>query len=235
MKWSIYILSDPETLEVRYVGYTTQTLYRRLKGHIHHAKAYGRGKVRLWILQMLASEKEPIISLLESGEGAGWIEAERRWIKHYRELLGDRLVNQASGGEGVPGFCFSEESRQRISAKNKGRKNTPEHAAKLHAAAVKANTGRKRTPEHTEKIVSKLRGRPRPPEVWEKCRAAAQARVISIEARQKIREFHTGLKASDETKAKMSKAHLGHRDELVARAKRIPRMNGKWAKKGEAA
>lgn len=210
MNWSIYTLSDPATNEIRYVGYTTQTLYRRLRGHIHHAKAYGRGKVRLWILEVLAAKELPIISLLEAGEGDGWAEAERRWIKHYRDLLGDRLVNQATGGEGVPGYCFSAEARRRISEKNSGKKLTPEHKEKWIAAAVKANTGRKRTPEQTEKIVSKLRGRPRPAEVWEKCRAASKGRIVSIETREKIRKYHTGLKASAETRDKMRASRFAY-------------------------
>ncbi len=208
MKWTIYSLADPYTGEIRYVGYTSQTLRKRLRGHIHHAKAYGRGAVRLWIMQLLADGLEPTIAPLEIGDGPrNWMPAERKWIAYYRGIPGNRLLNQSNGGQGVPGYQFSKESRRRISEKNKGRAISAEHKAKWHAAAVKANTGRHWSEEQKQKLRDRLTGVPRPPEVIAKFHAKNKGRVVSIETRQKLSNWRKGRTASDETKAKMSASH----------------------------
>ena len=38
MEYKAYVLKDPETLEIRYVGITRKTLERRLKEHIRTTK-----------------------------------------------------------------------------------------------------------------------------------------------------------------------------------------------------
>lgn len=38
MEEKIYILVDPNTLKIRYIGITRQTLRDRLSNHIHEAK-----------------------------------------------------------------------------------------------------------------------------------------------------------------------------------------------------
>lgn len=102
MKWSIYVLKDPRTGLVRYVGWTTKTVDKRLKVHIWDAKGKAKTHRHRWILSVLAAGLQPEIVVVEIGEGSGWSEAEKRWITHYRRA-GAALVNGTDGGQGLVG------------------------------------------------------------------------------------------------------------------------------------
>lgn len=113
----IYHLRLPEQ-PPRYVGKTIHPLDNRLARHFReavrekHHRAY-------WLAQLLRGGRasEVQIELIEEVEGDG-CEAERKWIKEYRDR-GYDLVNNTDGGEGILGFTFSEESRQKMSRSQK--------------------------------------------------------------------------------------------------------------------
>lgn len=205
--WVVYSLSDPRTGKVRYVGWTSRGVYRRLTCHLSEARVgTGRGcrtyKAR-WIKSLLDTGMRPIIGILESGTGGDWPEAEQRWIRLFRQF-GEDLVNASDGGEGNIGYVASPEARAKISQAKKGKnKLTPEHLAKWVEASRKANTGRVFPREVVERRAAKLRGLPRPPEVMAKCRAALVGVPKSVETREKIAAARRGSKASPETRAKM--------------------------------
>jgi hypothetical protein len=145
------------------------------------------------------------MEVLETGIGDSWASAEQRWIAFFRGN-GAALTNGSDGGEGNLGYSPPPEVREKISRANKGCKRSPEHIAKMAAAARLANTGRHRSPEITEKIASQLRGVPRPPEVWENCRKASKGRIVSKETRQKLSDCRRGKPLSLETRARMSES-----------------------------
>lgn len=94
----IYVLKDPRTYEVRYVGQTAATLPLRLYQHVCFAKA-GVGPRDKWIRGLKRQELEPIIELLEHVTG-DWQESERYWIQYYKNM-GNKLTNGTVGGRGV--------------------------------------------------------------------------------------------------------------------------------------
>lgn len=185
--WSIYVLIDPRTSEVRYVGWAFDV---RQRWHAHVSSApRTRSHKANWIKQLLALGLRPIYQVIEEGTG-DWREAERRWIDHYRRQ-GAALTNMTDGGEGTPGLYPSEETRAKMSrahtgrkmppaaiaktaAALRGRKQSPEHIEKLSAArkgkapwpatnaAAEVMRGRKQSPDHVEKRIGALRGRSRP-------------------------------------------------------------------------
>lgn len=210
VSWCIYVLKNPRTNEIRYVGWTSRSPVRRLNLHISGAIRNQRGGTRnykdRWVLSLLAIGLKPVMEVVETGVGADtWPEAERRWIAKFRSE-GARLVNQSEGGEGNPGYVFSEDARRRISEANKGRSLTPEHRKKLTAAAIVANTGKVHRPEVVAARAAKLKGIPRPPEVITKWHAGLKDRVYTPEVREKMAAAKRGSKLSEETRRKMSEA-----------------------------
>jgi hypothetical protein len=135
LNWAIYVLKNPRTQEVRYVGWTKRSINARMRDHISHARRkHGTHRDR-WILSLLSIGLDPLVEVLESGEGAGWADAERRWIAFYR-ASGARLVNATDGGEGVAGWGTAKQRSERA---RRGRARlTPKQ---LSAIAATANRG----------------------------------------------------------------------------------------------
>ena len=124
----IYVLRDPITSEIRYVGKTKQKLYARLSSH----KRYSRETTRPthttnWIKTLLNSNLVPIIECIEIVSENNWQERERYWIQYYRNQQ-VKLTNTLGGGQGAYGGIntasfknrkHSELTKQKISIKNK--------------------------------------------------------------------------------------------------------------------
>jgi len=89
----IYVLRDPVSLEVRYVGQTGQTLLNRLKGHIADSKRRPDNPKAQWINSVKTYGQNLLIELLEEAV----IEREDFWIQKYRDE-GSRLFNIIKGG-----------------------------------------------------------------------------------------------------------------------------------------
>lgn len=185
----IYVLKDPETGEVRYVGKTKLTLEQRLKGHINEKNKNYKCN---WIKSLKAKDLVPIIESIERVSDETWAEREVYWIQYYKELDA-KLVNSDDGGLGghnptvevrakmssaQKGKKFSAEHRAKIASATKNRLMSPESRAKLSAAAknISAETSAKRT--------AALKGKVRTKEIRAKMSAAAKNR--SPEHRAKL-------------------------------------------------
>ena len=114
----IYVLIDPRTEEIRYVGKTVKSLKARVADHRRRFD---------W---------NPRIELVQEVLDDFWQEAERYWIAYYRSI-GCDLVNVAKGGAGggMIGRHHSFETRARVSAKLTGRVFTSEHRANISVGA----------------------------------------------------------------------------------------------------
>lgn len=94
----IYVLIDPNTLQVRYIGITCQSLKDRLGNHIHDARyreSDNYHKAR-WIQSLLSENKKPIIRLIKLC--ATRVEAEKiesEMILKYKDK--HNLVNISDG------------------------------------------------------------------------------------------------------------------------------------------
>lgn len=217
--WSIYALKHPRTGQICYVGWTSRSINRRLQAHVQQAvttrrKVRGNAKNR-WVLSLLSIGMKPEMVVLESGTGDGWKLAEPKWIAFYRQQ-NPKLLNRSDGGEGNPGYVFTAEVRKKISDKNKGRKNSPEHQAKWRAAAVAAATGSHWTEERKRAESERLKGIPRPAEFTAAMHAARKGTSMSTESRALLSARRKGMKASAETRAKMSESHKRRPPEVKA-------------------
>jgi len=189
--WFIYALGDPRNRAVRYVGWAGNP-FQRHRGHIATARRTRKPRhySTRWIKQLLADDLLPTVTILESGVGNGWADAERRWIAHYR-TQGARLTNMTDGGEGMRGYRFSAESRAKMAAAKKGRRQTPEAIEATHAH---------------------LRGRKRPIEVVQRALAVRAARGFyrpTIEHRALMRALYLGTTRSVEVRARIAAGMRG--------------------------
>lgn len=201
-QWFVYTLSDPRTNDIRYVGWTVD-IKRRLYLHIWHStRKYetNRHKAR-WIAALLNAGVDPKISVIESGLGDGWKEAEPRWIKHFR-AAGSRLTNLTDGGQGNPGAVVKESTRRLISANGKGKG----FWKKGLAFAAVANRGRKLSPEHVAKVVQKNTGKRRSVEFCAAISERNRGRTASPETRALQSSIRRGRTTSEEVKRVMSEA-----------------------------
>lgn len=93
----IYVLKDPETGEVRYVGKTKRSLKVRLKGHL---KDKSKNYKCAWIYSLKTRNLLPTIESIERTSDESWQEREMYWIQYYKELRA-RLTNSNRGGAGA--------------------------------------------------------------------------------------------------------------------------------------
>lgn len=108
-KYKVYVLKDPITLDIRYVGYTGQLLSKRLSAHIQDCKKIKNSHRVNWIRNLLNKEKQPIIELVKdklTHEDAIILE-----ISLISKIT--NLVNGTIGGDGIPNP--SQEIREKIS------------------------------------------------------------------------------------------------------------------------
>lgn len=93
-EYKIYCLKNPETLEIRYIGVTTQKYISiRLSQHWKASKYNIQTRVCKWIRHI---NQKPIIELIEVCDENNWEEREKYWISYY-----DNLTNILPGGKGV--------------------------------------------------------------------------------------------------------------------------------------
>jgi group I intron endonuclease len=106
----IYVLKEPDTLKVRYVGITSKTLKQRLRKHLDNI-FYTKHNLHLcnWFLKYYNNNQLPIIELIEECSKENWQEREKYWITQFNDLL-----NSTEGGEGIFGFHHSKETVEKI-------------------------------------------------------------------------------------------------------------------------
>lgn len=130
--WSIYVLRDPRTNEIRYVGFTAETLRRRLGRHLSDATLKRKTHCHRWILALRSLELIPSIEAIEQGSGPEWANVEQKWISFYRNN-GTRLTNLTDGGEGGHGSRKRYLTHEQLSAMAKERQArfTPEQRSEM--------------------------------------------------------------------------------------------------------
>lgn len=181
-RFKIYVLKNPDTEDIRYVGMTSVDLMVRLERHITTFKQAKnrKNRVRVWIWELIPLGRVPIIELIEEVDEDVCDEREKYWIKFYRDQ-GCDLLNRAHGGRhGGSGGGWTVPYKP----------NSSEHIEKVRVAL----TGKKRGPqkeEHRSKISKALKGR-----------------AFSEEWRNKISEANRGRVHTEESRANNSDAQL---------------------------
>lgn len=94
----IYILIDPITKEIRYVGKSNNPL-DRYKNHKNDCRDKNTHK-RNWIKSLKNKNSKPLIEIVDEVEISDWIWWERFWISYYK-FIGCNLTNYTVGGDGL--------------------------------------------------------------------------------------------------------------------------------------
>jgi hypothetical protein len=199
----IYVLCDPDTGEVRYVGKTAMRLCNRLAKHMEANPKVYSGR---WIGKLKAEGKRPIIRCIEE-VGDNWAERECYWIAYYRSQ-GCQLTNVSPGGDGHNGHVTAISTRRKLSNARKGKKLPPDVIRKIS----ESQKGKVITQEQRAKISASLKGRKRPREIAEKVAAIMRGkkkRPMTPEQKALISARNKGRKPTAEERAKMSAANRG--------------------------
>lgn len=196
---SVYVLVDPITDYVRYVGKSINPK-ERLATHIRDARKGSVLHSRRWISGLLSKNKRPELIVLEecdSAEDAN--ESEKHWIASFR-IMGANLTNRTDGGDGQSqGYKPSQEAIAKMVGKLKGQKRTDESKARYKAAFNSPEVIERRRVSH---------------------RKLMETNPAWLEA---TRSGRTGMKNSDETKKKQSASWTEKRKlEHAARQKSKP-------------
>lgn len=208
----IYVLKDPTTEEIRYVGKTKRSLRQRLSEHVQQKPKDYRGR---WIHSLLKQNLQPLIEEIEKCYEHEWQEREIFWIQYFRNL-NCKLTNANDGGLG--NYNLITECRNKISNSLKGRKRPPisdETRAKMSIAQKNKKPPSIETRRKISEAGTKRKGETRSAEARANMSASHQNR--SAETRAKISAANKGRIRSAETRAKMSEAHKNPSDETRAK------------------
>jgi group I intron endonuclease len=108
----IYILKDPETDLVRYVGQTVVLINKRYAQHIYNWKR-SKTYVNCWIKSLAVKGLKPVIEIIEDGIPREDLNTrESDYIKLFK-ALGATLCNLTSGGSGLNNFKPTQESKDK--------------------------------------------------------------------------------------------------------------------------
>lgn len=240
--FSIYVLKDPTTLEIRYVGQTTQTLEKRLRSHVYYANRKNKNSNNSrWLRRLARYGLTPVITLVQELPIAYYNRAEVYWIQYFRSI-GCRLTNSTDGGEGVLGHVWTPESRAKMSSarrgkanlKLRGRKFTTDHVEKLRAGARRQFEN-----PSAREAVSRVHKGKKISEVQKAIIGAATTKrwlnwrmsgaVVSADTRAKIRAARKGKVLNAETKVKISLSLKG-RPHSPAHREKLTRVNQERAR-----
>lgn len=193
----IYVLKEPDTGEIRYVG-KTDDAKKRLRTHI--ASRTRRCHRVCWIQSLVKRGLGPILEIIDEVLVTEWQAWEAAYIQFFLEE-GCDLVNSTLGGEGI---TMTLEIRKKIGAAQRGDKN--------HMF------GKKQSFDTIQKRTEKLIGKKRSPETCEKIGLAHRGKLVSELTKQKSSLSHLGKpgfwkgkKLSSEHRQKLSDSHKGPR------------------------
>jgi hypothetical protein len=212
----IYILSDPRTNAVRYVG-KAKNVKRRLSRHLSPGNLAKSHHTANWLRSLVEAGMKPVVRTAEELPDDGdWEARERFWIAHYRSL-GCDLTNLTDGGEGGASYG------------RRGKTNTPEHRAKC-SAARKGVSIRQSDPEGNRRAAVIASWQRRQEE------AAANGTVVKVKPRsmESRQRFSEKLKANPPDMSKAWMASAAARRGKPARNRGVP-MSDEAKKKLRAA
>lgn len=224
----IYVLIDPFTDLIRYVGKATKPEVR-FRRHIKDARDGKRDHKSNWISSVLSRNRKPVLAIIETC-GADWKKRETYWIAKLR-VDGFDLTNSKSGGDG---FEPCEETRKKMSAAKKGKpphnkgKSTSLEAKAKQSASAKARFFRMTPDEKQQYIKPALANPPKNLKGWHHT-DEAKAKISAAGMGNK----HTlGHKATEETKKRLSQAKKGHAvsDETRKKISEVKRRKNKERK-----
>ncbi len=154
---NIYVLKDPISLEIRYVGQTSRKLKSRLSAHLLDAKKNKNYHNVNWIKSLIKDNLVPIIESIEECALDKLNEREIYWIAFYKNL-GYNLTNSTDGGLGHRGFKQSKETKLKRSLIQKELANKGFYSLERNLKISNAKKGKSLSQEIKDKISNKLKG-----------------------------------------------------------------------------
>lgn len=225
MKKVIYGLFCPKSGEVRYIGYTSKGISKRLAGHIGEAKKDAssprfNSHRHKWIRSLLREGLLPQIEIIEEIElDADWQERERFWIEYY----GKQLTNATAGGEGL--INPSKEVRKRIGEKvTKLLQGNSRRAGIAHTEESKKaiSDGMKNSEKFKKTIVNKKGMNPHVNFTEEQKKQKGE----------KISKSKTGVKRAEFTEEHRKNMSDGHKGIPHPESSREKKRGRRWATNG---
>jgi len=210
-QWAtVYALIDPFSDEIRYIGWTSAKLSKRLYEHLYCSK-HKKTHKDFWLQKLIQAGIKPEIRVIQKVPVLNGNEAECYWIKYFR-TLGCNLTNLTDGGGGILGYEKTVESKKKASQSIKAawerRRNTPGY----------------KPPRPTEKSLEALRkaqilsrGKPRPESAKVKMKAAWKRRRLnpikrkphSAETKEKLRQATLRQFIDPAAREAVSRIHKG--------------------------
>lgn len=158
-KYSIYVLKDPITFEIRYVG-LSYNVNKRYQEHITDKIISYKQR---WINTLIKNNKKPLLEIIEKDLSLSKaFELEIYYIKEYKNK-GFRLTNSTIGGNApMANKTHTNETKLKMSKGRLGinnsfynKKHSDESKFKI-SNSLKGkpswNAGKKLSPEHIEKL-----------------------------------------------------------------------------------
>lgn len=229
----IYALIDPRNDRVRYIGWTSTTLEKRLYKHLLPSELKKKTHKNNWLNQLVCENLRPIIVEIEKVPYKDYQESERKWIAYYGR---ENLTNGTDGGEGMLGWVPSEDTRRKLSETMKKKMESLELRENLRKKAIEqwgseedrlemANTLSKswsndmkekarirgverwKSEEFRSNIIEKLKGK------FEGDKNPMFGRKRTEEEKQKISKsrIEKGIVLNEETKEKISQSNIGRK------------------------
>lgn len=116
----IYVLKDPETNLVQYVGRSVQPEIR-YRQHIYIASKSGKKDIKsAWINNLLTKGLKPTLEIIDECDSTEAQIRETQWIEEYKKI--GSLKNQRDFVEN--GYSFSEDARKKMAKSAKGNTNS---------------------------------------------------------------------------------------------------------------
>lgn len=156
----IYGLLDPNTKELRYIGYTSNQKSRYMA---HHSLS----KLRIishknnWIKSLIAKDQKAEMIILERYQTAvELLEAEIDLIAYYK-FIGCNLTNSTLGGDGfISGFKYSKARNLAISKSKLGSTHSEESKKKMSESHKgMTHVGCKHSQKTKDKLSLNLKGK----------------------------------------------------------------------------
>lgn len=122
----IYVLIDPRTDQIRYVG---QCVNPKERYADHRENQKGTCRRANWLNLLRSLNLKPLMEVIEECDESNWSEREIYWIAEHKKRDYD-LVNTTIGGEGVLGLKHTEETKQKLSVLSKQQKRSKETTQK---------------------------------------------------------------------------------------------------------
>ncbi len=238
MEYYVYILIDPRTGKVFYIG---KGCKRRMYRHVENVQ---RDRIPNKTNTKLGNKIKKILSSGDKVKYKKVFITENEQVAYDREKeliveIGlENLCNLTSGGEGgAPfGHKVSEETRRKISEANKGKISwikgkslSGEHKRKLslaHKGLKHSNETKQKLKDinlgkkHSDKAKRKMSennakfwlGKNLSEKTKRKISEKAKGRKVSLETRKKMSKKHFGIKHSEESKREISKSKMGNKN-----------------------